>query len=106
MNVYRHRPEGWFSEPTISYEIVARDQKGKAVWVADDELEAAAELAQSLADTESAIAAREILRRCARNSVASMTVQALLLALLEMTHAARPSPRRTRIESVAHAIHH
>ena len=61
--VYVYRGGGWFSDPKAHYELVARDQAGKALWVADDEVTAQPSLARSLADPEEAIIAREIARK-------------------------------------------
>lgn len=63
VTVYLYRAGGWFSDPRANYEIVARDGKGKAVWVADDEVVARPELARSLVDPEEAVVAREIARK-------------------------------------------
>jgi hypothetical protein len=63
VTVYLYRGGGWFSQPKAHYELVARNQAGKAVWVADDEVVARSELARSLADPEEAVVAREIARR-------------------------------------------
>ena len=38
VTVYAYDRGGWFSDPRASYELVARNQKGQAVWVADDEV--------------------------------------------------------------------
>jgi hypothetical protein len=61
--VYLYRGGGWFSDPKAHYELVARNQAGKALWVADDEVVAKPDLARSLADPEEAIIAREIARK-------------------------------------------
>jgi hypothetical protein len=61
--VYVYRGGGWFSDPKAHYELVARNQAGKALWVADDEVVARPDLARGLADPEDAIIAREIARR-------------------------------------------
>ena len=61
--VYLYRAGGWFSDPKAHYELVARDQAGKALWVADDEVVAKPDLARSLADSEEVIVAREIARK-------------------------------------------
>jgi len=61
--VYVYRGGGWFSNPKAHYELVARNQTGKAVWVADDEVVAKPELARSLADPEETVVAREIARK-------------------------------------------
>ncbi len=61
--VYLYRGGGWFSDPKAHYELVARNQSGNAVWVADDEISAGPELARSLADPEEVLIAREIARK-------------------------------------------
>jgi hypothetical protein len=63
VTVYVYRAGGWFSNPKAHYELVARDGKGKAVWVADDEVVARADMARSLVDPEEAVIAREIARK-------------------------------------------
>lgn len=63
VTVYLYRAGGWFSDPRAYYELVARDGKGKVVWVADDEVVAKSELARSLVDPEEAVIAREIARK-------------------------------------------
>jgi hypothetical protein len=63
VTVYLYRGGGWFSRPKAHYELVARNQAGKAMWVADDEVVVRPELARGLADPDEAIVAREIARR-------------------------------------------
>lgn len=63
VTVYLYRGGGWFSDPRAHYELVARNQAGKAVWVADDEIVARPELARSLADPDEVLIARELTRK-------------------------------------------
>jgi hypothetical protein len=63
VNVYSYQKGGLFSDPRANYELVARDKKGRAVWVADDEVVARGELAQTLVDSEDTVMAREIVRK-------------------------------------------
>ena len=63
VTVYRYEGEGVWSKPTAFYELVARDQRGKVLWAADDKVQATEDLAVSLVDPPSAIMAREILRK-------------------------------------------
>jgi hypothetical protein len=63
VTVYRYERGGFWTSPTAHYELVARDVKGKVLWAADDKVVANDDLAQSLADSPSAIMAREILKR-------------------------------------------
>ena len=63
VTVYRFETEGTWSKPTAFYELVARDQRGKVLWAADDKVRATDDLAVSLVDPPSAIMAREILRK-------------------------------------------
>jgi hypothetical protein len=63
VTVYVYRAGGWFSNPKAHYELVARDGRGKAVWVADDEVIARPDMARSLVDPEEAVIAREIGRK-------------------------------------------
>jgi hypothetical protein len=63
VTVYGYHRGGWFSDPTAAYELVARDRKGRAVWVADDEVVGRPELAQTLVDSEEGVLAREITRK-------------------------------------------
>jgi len=63
VTVYRFDRGGAWSRPTAHYEIVARNSRGQVIWAADDQIEAAANLARSLSDTPSTMIGREILRR-------------------------------------------
>jgi hypothetical protein len=63
VTVYVYRGGGWFSDPKAHYELVARSQDGKAMWVADDDIVAHAGLARSLVDAEETIISREIARK-------------------------------------------
>jgi hypothetical protein len=63
VTVYVYRGGGWFSDPKAHYELVARSQDGKAMWVADDEIVARSALARSLVDPEEIVIAREIARK-------------------------------------------
>jgi hypothetical protein len=63
VTVYAYDRGGWFSDPSVSYELVARNQKGQAVWVADDEVAVRAELATTLIDSDELLLARDIARK-------------------------------------------
>lgn len=63
ITVYRWEPAGTWRKPTASYEMVARDPRGKIVWAVDDTVRATEDLAKTLADTPSEIIAREVLRK-------------------------------------------
>jgi hypothetical protein len=63
VTVYSYDRGGWFSEPSAAIELVARDGKGRAAWVADDQVTVRPELAQTLADSEEMVLAREITRK-------------------------------------------
>lgn len=63
VTVYRFDRGGAWSGPTAHYELVARNPRGQVVWAADDQIEATANLARTLADTPSTMIGREILNK-------------------------------------------
>lgn len=62
VTVYRFRPAGLFHEPAASCELVVRDDGRRLMWAAQGEVEANPALAKSLADTNSTLVARELVR--------------------------------------------
>jgi hypothetical protein len=66
VTVYLYHGGGWFSDAQAHYELVARNPKGTALWVADDVVRARPDGARTLADTEEEIIAREIAQRVRR----------------------------------------
>ena len=63
VTVYRFEKSGMWKKPTAYYELVARDERGKVVWAADDKVRASEDLALSLVEPPSSTIAREILRK-------------------------------------------
>jgi hypothetical protein len=59
VSVYRFDKGGIWTLPPAYDEVVVRDLRGPTVWAAEDKIEARENLAGSLADTPSAIIARE-----------------------------------------------
>lgn len=63
VTVYKFKKQGLLSNPVAYFEIVARTKDGKAAWILLDQVKTSQALAQSLADTDSAIIGREIYRK-------------------------------------------
>jgi len=63
VTVYRFKRQGFLTNPVGSFELVARNREGKAVWIALDRVKSSQSLANSLADSDSQIMARELRRK-------------------------------------------
>ena len=63
VTVYRYKRSGFLTNPVGHFELVARDPKGHAVWMAMDQVKSTQSLAESLADSDSLIMGRELHRR-------------------------------------------
>ena len=63
VTVYRFRKQGFLTNPVGYFELVARNQEGKAIWIALDRVKSTQSLANSLADSDSQIMARELRRK-------------------------------------------
>ncbi len=62
MTVYRFRPAGLLRKPIASCELVVRDDRGRLMWAGQGEVAANPGLGKSLADTDSTLVARELVR--------------------------------------------
>ena len=51
VTVYRYKRSGFLTNPVGHFELVARDPKGRAVWMALDQVKSTQSLAESLADS-------------------------------------------------------
>jgi hypothetical protein len=63
VTVYRFKRQGFLTNPVGYFELVARNREGKAVWIAQDHVKSTQSLANSLADSDSQIMARELRRK-------------------------------------------
>ena len=63
VTVFRYKPGGFLSNPVGQFELVARDKKGRAVWMALDRVKSSQSLAESLSDSDSLIMGRELHRK-------------------------------------------
>ena len=63
VTVYRYKRSGFLTNPVGHFELVARDPKGRAVWMALDQVKSSQSLAESLADSDSLIMGRELHRK-------------------------------------------
>ena len=63
VTVFRYKRSGFLTNPVGHFELVARDPKGRAVWMALDQVKSSQSLAESLADSDSLIMGRELHRR-------------------------------------------
>ena len=63
VTVYRYKRSGFLTNPVGHFELVARDPKGRAVWMALDQVKSTQSLAESLADSDSLIMGRELHRK-------------------------------------------
>lgn len=63
VTVYRYRPEGFLSRSRVEYEAAARDEKGALLWAVEDVIEPSPDKAESLADDEASLIARELARK-------------------------------------------
>jgi hypothetical protein len=63
VTVYRFKRQGFMTNPVGYFELVARNREGKAVWIAQDHVKSTQALANSLADSDSQIMARELRRK-------------------------------------------
>lgn len=61
--IYRYRPEHFFGAARVEYEAVARDEQGALLWAVEDAIEASESLAESPADDEATIVARELAKK-------------------------------------------
>jgi hypothetical protein len=63
VTVYRFKRQGFLTNPVGYFELVARNRDGKAVWIALDRVKSTQALAESMADSDSQIMARELRRK-------------------------------------------
>lgn len=63
VTVFRFKRQGFLTNPVGYFELVARNRDGKAVWIALDRVKSTQALAESLADSDSRIMARELRRK-------------------------------------------
>lgn len=63
VTVFRYKRGGFLTNPVGNFELVARDPKGKAVWIALAQEKSSQSKAESLADSDSQIMARELYRK-------------------------------------------
>lgn len=63
VNVYRFKKQGFMTNPVAFFEIVARTKDGKTAWIVLDQVKPTQELAESMADSNSAIIGREVYRK-------------------------------------------
>lgn len=63
VTVFKFKKQGFLTNPVAFFEIVARTKDGKPAWIAIDRVKSTQELAQSLADSDSAIIGREVFRK-------------------------------------------
>jgi hypothetical protein len=63
VTVFRYKRSGFLTNPVGHFELVARDPKGRAVWMAMDQVKSTQSLAESLADSDSLIMGRELHRK-------------------------------------------
>lgn len=63
VTVYRYKRPGFLTNPVGYFELVARDTKGRAVWMALDQVKSSQSLAESMADSDSLIMGRELHRK-------------------------------------------
>jgi hypothetical protein len=63
VTVYRFKRQGFLTNPVGYFELVARNREGKAIWIALDRVKSTQSLANSLADSDSQIMARELRRK-------------------------------------------
>ena len=62
VTVFHYKRGGLLTNPVGHFELVARDPKGHAVWMALDQVKSSQTLAESLADSDSLIMGRELHR--------------------------------------------
>jgi hypothetical protein len=63
VTVYKYKRQGFLTNPVGQFELVARDPKGHAVWIAVDQVKSSQSLAESMADSDSLIMGRELHRK-------------------------------------------
>lgn len=63
VTVFRYKRGGFLTNPVGHFELVARNTKGQAVWMALSQEKSSQSKAESLADSDSQIMARELYRK-------------------------------------------